>query len=353
MSTMLELKQTVAGVLRATVADFTVNGVDFQLMAANKVRLHAEQLHDFEFTKRLVSIVVNTVTGGSLTTAVLYGTATAANIKQILSVGQMDDDANFRPVEWMTSEEAYDFDRHVPVKRRFLTAPIIDSRYQLRSCCNQPVVTFTGDSVFVRLKPVSTDAQDITLVIEAYCYSADWTTQSNTITVSGGTGVTGVNNIYYRYGNYQSYPLYLDISPTTLSTGAAIYALWHNGFSSWFITTANQFTELAPTNYHSLASTSQSPAGTYSPHGTFTGTAVAVSADVDSTSDIWLTKGFDYMLWAMVVWLNHNGSAVFGKTFVQRQEGNLAPPTELRDAALEVFFQNDQAKFEANRRHVR
>lgn len=66
-------------------------------------------------------------------------------------------------------------------------------------------------------------------------------------------------------------------------------------------------------------------------------------AYVNSTdTDFFLEQGFEYMMYACIVELNH-----LLKVFVIRQDGNLPPPTTERDQALEEFirwdvFQNEQ-----------
>jgi len=342
VATILELKQAIAGVLGLAngVSDLTVNGLDLGLMALNAVRLQAEHGNDFEFQRKLLSLSVNTVTGGSLDDVVEYGTATAASIKTLIDVGQLDLYNNMCPVEWTTTAESLERMRTDNNFRR----PRYPSDAEVsRWAHGGRRVTFSGNRV--SFFPKAETAESVTLVFEAYCYSSDWTATSNTVTVSGGTGVTAVNTTYYRHGTYNGKPLYVNFSES--SAPAALYFLWYSG-TAWVI---NQLPGTLGSNYHSLTSTSQSPAGSYTGTGTYTGTAVAAAADADSTSDIWTTKGYNYLLWASVVWLNHNDTT--GKVFVPRTEGNLPPPQALADAALATFIANDTNKFELFRRHGR
>ena len=105
-------------------------------------------------------------------------------------------------------------------------------------------------------------------------------------------------------------------------------------------------------NYMSMTSTAMVPGGVYTPHGNWTAPGLPMIAVVEmmpgsDTSDIWLTKGSQYLLWGGIVEANH-----LAKEFVFRQEGNLPPPEKLRDSALEMFVQWDTFKYEQNRRHV-
>jgi hypothetical protein len=352
VATILELKSTVAGILGVTVADFTVNGIDFGLTALNAVRLQAEQGNDFEFQRKTLSLSVNTLTGGSLDDAVIQGTSTSATIKTLIDVGQADTNGNFVPLEWTTSAESHERTRgENRYGSRALRYPS-DADYQVYVGGRRRVM-FDGSRV--RLFPMGTVSENVTVLFDAYVYSSDWTTNSNTITVvsATGTGASLINNQYYRFGQYNLKSLYLSKIPTESTLGDATYAIWYNSpIGAWLISAANDIGELAPSNYHSLTSTSQSPAGTYAATGAFTGVAVATSTDADTTSDIWTTKGANYLTWASVVWLNQNASA-FGKQFVNRQEGNLGPPTALRDEALATLIVCDTNKFELFRRHGR
>jgi hypothetical protein len=56
----------------------------------------------------------------------------------------------------------------------------------------------------------------------------------------------------------------------------------------------------------------------------------------DEDTDFFVTKGTGYLLWASMVEANH-----LFKSFVQRQEGNIAPPVKERDDALQVLIDND------------
>lgn len=340
--TLLDLKQAATAILGVTVADLTINGLDLGLMAANAVRLQAEQFNDFEFQRKTLSLSLDAVSGSSLDGAVIYGTATSAVIKTLIDVTQLDTNNNEVPVEWTTRAESLERIRSTSRNRR-VRYPT-DAQRDANCGLGRSRITMSGNTLF--LHPRATTAGNITLLLEAYCYSSDWTSTSNTIAVTGGTGVTGVNATYYRYGSYNGKPLYISLQDAASSV--ALYFLWYSG-TQWI---NNQLVGTAGSNYHALISTSQSPAGTYDNHGTYTGTAIATSADTDSTSDIWLTLGFNYMLWASVVWLNNSDNTI-GKKFVARTEGNLPPPQAQADAALQAFITNDTNKFELFRRHGR
>lgn len=66
----------------------------------------------------------------------------------------------------------------------------------------------------------------------------------------------------------------------------------------------------------------------------------------DTQTNVWTTKGSQYLLWQTIVQLNH-----LHKHFVFRQEGNLPPPQELANAGLEALITWDINRYEQFRRH--
>lgn len=332
---LLEIKTAVASFLDETVDSLTVNGQDLGLLALNQVRRNAELLHDFEFSRKLVTVSVNGTTGGSLTTAVVYGTAQVVALKSPIEVGFFDDDNNLRPVEWTTVAESLERQRNdapysmnrYPTDGEALSGPLGFSRFN-----------FSGSTIFHWPMAVG---ETYTIGIEGYTFTPDWTSFGAT-TITGGTGVTAVNTSYYVYGTFNSRPLYLNFADTT-DVPATVYAIWYSG-TEWRVSLLTDVGSL-PTNYHSLVTTSTSPAGSYTPHGTFTGTAVVA---VGNQSDVWTDYGSEYLIWASVSFLNN-----LFKSFVFRQEGNLPPPDKQAAIALEAFKQWDVFNYEQSRRHGR
>jgi hypothetical protein len=63
----------------------------------------------------------------------------------------------------------------------------------------------------------------------------------------------------------------------------------------------------------------------------------------DTDTDFLLRRGFDWMMWAVIVDVNH-----ITQTFVPRSEGNLPPPVRMRDEAWFALIANDEYRFEGS-----
>jgi len=102
----------IAGYLQKSVLELTVNGVDLSLLALNQVRRDAEMLHDFEFSRRHITVNIDAVSGGTLDDAVLEGQP-VCEVKQVIECGIYDDLFNLQPVEWTTVAESIERQRWI------------------------------------------------------------------------------------------------------------------------------------------------------------------------------------------------------------------------------------------------
>lgn len=344
--TILEIKTAIANYFDESVANLTVNGQDLALVALNQVRRQAELQYDFEFSRRLAQLTVDGVTGGSLNSAVLYSDGvTAVSIKSVIDVGLFDDDGNLRPVEWTTVTESLerqrlDNRRTVPRYRTddwVGTMPRGLGRFD-----------FTGDTVFRWPKDTT---NDFTIGMEVYAFASDWTTSSNTATVTGidTVGLTGGNTTYTQIAMLNSRPVYYAL----VGTGVA-FVIYNDG-TNWLVTLGNYLgatkvqLDAASNGHWFVASTAAFPPGAFAGAQGYAGDAIAVTTtSTDSTSDTWTTYAPQFLQWGAIVHLNH-----LFKHFVFRQEGNLPPPEKLRDEGLKAFIDWDTNKYEQFRRHGR
>lgn len=346
MATILEIKTAIASYFEVSLSDLTVNGQDLALLALNQVRRNAELNHDFEFQRKLATVSVDGVTGGSLEAAVLYGTATACNIKSVIDMGLFDDELNLRPVEWTTVSESLERQRIENPR----TVPRYPSDGWARSGpVGQGRFALSGTSIYRFPKD---DTSTFSLGLEVYAFSDDWARDTETIVVTGGTGVTGVNTTYYPYGTYAtgSQPKTLWLSLPNGASTSTVYAIHYGANDTGFwLTTISDVGVNNGSNKHYWATTDDFISGARtSSAGTFTGTPTATHNVSNNTSDIWTTYATQYLQWGAIVHLNH-----LFKHFVFRQEGNLPPPEKLRDEGLEAFKSWDAFRYEQNRRHGR
>lgn len=173
--TLYEIKVAVAAYLEKVIDDLTQQDVDLGLIALNHVRQVAEMNNDFNFTRKLLQVTVDGVTGGSLDTAIEYGAADLNGgpptipIKTIVDVGTLDTSGNFRPAEWTTTEDS--------LNRQRADSPYYTPRYptDAQAICGpngQQRFTFAGNKVF--FFPKTTDLS-LTVGIDAYTFTPDWT----------------------------------------------------------------------------------------------------------------------------------------------------------------------------------
>jgi hypothetical protein len=334
----------MAAYLQKSVQDLVINGADLSILALNNVRRQAEMLHDFEFSRKHVTVTVNRMSGGTLRDSIQEGSP-SVEVKSVIEVGIYDDNFNLQPVEWTTVSESIERTRQV--QPRLLPRYPTDSSAALyHQNMGLPRIAFIGDDIWC--VPTGNLDEDFDLEIEAYTFQQDWVNNSDSITVSGLTNPTQANGSYWPYGIYNGRPMYINI---LFGAPALLFVVWWNGTNEWRVTSITDLGLATPANRLAMTSSTMTPAGAYQPKGTWTATTTGWGSIVmiagSDTSDIWLTKGAQYLLWAGIVEVNH-----MAKEFVFRQEGNLPPPEKLRDDALETFRSWDSFKYEQDRRHV-
>lgn len=162
-----QLKTAIASAFLKSVDDLMVNDQDLGLLALNQVRQLAEQVNDFEFNHRLLTLNVDGVTGGSLETAVLFGTNEVRTIKTLVDVGLGDGNGNFIPVEWTTSMDTFNRQRmdnpytfRYPTDGQAMCGPIGQKRF----------VFHRNNVSHFPAAPNTT----FNLLIDAYVMSPDW-----------------------------------------------------------------------------------------------------------------------------------------------------------------------------------
>jgi hypothetical protein len=146
------------------------------------VRLEAEQLFDFEFTRKLLQLDVDGVTGGSLDEAVEFGTTEPVlGVKTVVDVGTFDTDGNFLPANWTTTADSlnrqradspFTFPRY-PTDAQVMCGPIGTRRF-----------TFTGNKMYFWPRTAN---MSLLVGIEAYTFSRDWV-DTDTVTDADDLG---------------------------------------------------------------------------------------------------------------------------------------------------------------------
>lgn len=338
--TLLEIKTEAAAFHKKVVADLTINGIDLFLSSANQAKQQASQLHDFGFQRKMLTLTVNSITGGSLDDAVIQGTGTPVNLKRVVDMGTFDTQGNFIPAEWTTTEESQERQRQenaFGVAFRYPT----DAQYRSRLCGESRLV-LRGNQIFVY--PLGTTSENVTVGIDAFIFDADWTAAD--LTTAGAilpVAVTGtlspdVTGTYFGLGtDTGSGYVYTKLGP--------IPSILYNLNGTWYLVPLSDGTA---TWTHVAVNTN--PVGTYAASGVATGIAtVALSTvPVGGAVSVWTKKGSKFILWQTICDLNK-----YFKTFVPREEGNLTEPQALADAGLAAFIEQDIFLYEQSRRHGR
>lgn len=336
MATLLDIKTAAAHYLDRGVADLTVNTQDLGLIALNQARNYAELQNDFEFSRKLVELEVNGVTGGALSSATLYSTGTtSATVTGTLSpnlVGTYVQVGTYNgfPFYLLAGTTAYALWNNgsawylaAAAGVNGTTAPVGD-RFTLASTSLSPAGTYTaaGSATGAPVVAVTAPTVDIKTVIEVGLFDdfgnfrpIEWTTVSESLERQ-------------RKDNPYSTPRYpTDAWAQIGPAGESRFAFSGDTLYRFPFDEDNNFT--VGMEVYSF-------------------TADWVAGDLSTTIAPWTTKGQEYLLWATIFRLNH-----LFKAFVPRQEGNLPPPTGVMEAALEAFKSWDTFKFEQFRRHSR
>ena len=344
--TLLQLRSMMAAYLQKSVPDLMINGADLSLLALNNVRRTAEMLHDFEFTSEACDGDDGRDERGDAWMMRCWRAVPTCEVKSVIECGIYDDEFNMQPVEWTTVAES--IERQRQMKPGFGPRYPTDWEATTRSGggLNGQRIAFVGNDIWcVPTMPGGT----FDLELEVYTFQQDWTSTSDSVIVEQLTNPTGANGSYWPYGIYNQRPLYINI---LYGPPAALYVIWWDGVGEWRVTPMADLGKPTVTNYMGMTAQAMVPGGAYVMHGSWTATASAGIAVVEmmpgsDTSDVWLTKGAQYLMWAGIVEVNH-----LAKEFVFRQEGNLPPPEKLAETALETFRQWDAFKYEQSRRHV-
>lgn len=331
--TLTEIRKAVAALMTKSVSDFTVDSQDLFLFAVNQVRREAELSHDFEFSRKVVGLTVDGVTGGSLDDITLSavragslsvaGTLNAAITGTYVRAGfQINDKPCFFNTSTVTPSIIY-YKSGDSTWRLTLWGGYDDdgnNHYSLAS--GGPNGTYTAQ-VSATGTPVVTVVNDFTLktIIDIGLYDdesnlrpAEWTT------VAEGLERQRSENPHFR-------PRYA--TDQDLRNGGPA------GLGRF---------ELSGNTLFRFPKDDTTDVDVGLEIYTFQNDWTAYTA----TEDYWLKYGHKFLTWGVVCFLNHRF-----KTFVYRQEGNLPPPEKTRDEGLASFIEWDAAMYESNRRHGR
>lgn len=340
---LLGIKTSVANYFGKSLAELTILSQDQFLVAANQVRRFAELENDFEHTRRLVTVSVDRESGGSLSSA----TASGAGASALLATGvtspttagtytKQNGFVNGKP--WYTKIGATSATSYII----FYTSA--DSSWNLcvwsdfpdfdanggkfsRASGATPIGDLEGSLGYSGTTTISAvnDWRAVKSVIEVGVFDD----QDNLRPV---TWTTVAESLERQRKERRFQPRY----PTDEQASGAVRAASRVDFSG-----DNVYLFPLPTE-----------PGDPVPLGiecyTFRRDWTADDLSALLEGDEWTNNGEQFLMWGVIVHLNH-----LFKEFVFRQEGNLPPPTDLRNEGLAGFMAWDAHKYEQNRRHSR
>ena len=338
--TLAQILTAAASYLGKTTGDLTVNSLDLGLLALNQVRTTAELTHDFEFNRKLVTVTVDGVTGGSLDDAVVVGssaTTVTDNIKVTLAgtnvfngtytkAGIIQDHSFYvnatdpfkilwrNEDEWVfESTEGTGYVGYASLDEVLpLTPDLVETWQEGQGVLPLPTVekeTIAAAGTVVEVKSIvdigTFDANDNLRPIE-------WTTAAESLERQ----YNQVRPVSARYPT--------DQEATALEANARITVV---GRDLYLVPKSVSTQLVLGLEVYSMTADWTTTASSYAP---------------------WTTKGSQFLLWQTVLHLNQ-----LFKEFVPRQEGNLAPPKDLADEGLQALLTWDIMQFEQARRHAR
>lgn len=313
------LKTIVAAYLQRNTSDLTINGVDMFLRAANNVRRNLELLYDWEYSRVLANIDIDGITGGNLANAVIQLGVATNGIKQIVAVSRQRPDGTWIPLDFTRVD--------IPIERDRTELEFSDNlfpylRYpsdaQINARGTTSSIVQRGNSLYIHPRFNNIPSTTYNVQLEAFGWLSHYSTANSmrTLTTSD-TPVTFTLPVQQPYPQEPidtattGYPVtgvgtqwltQLQIGDTLLTAGS------HTLTVLWVVNDKLFYVASTPTVETNVS---------FSINGS------------DNPEDFLVEHGASYFQWAIICEMNF----IF-QTFIPRQEGIMAPPTQMRDDAL-------------------
>jgi hypothetical protein len=298
-----QFKYLVAAYMNRTPDSFTNNGVDILLGAANRAKLAAQKLLDFELARSSVDVVVDLMNGGDLSTAVFHGTNIIAPVMKLerAYVQYQVAPTVSRPADLISRERFYQ--RFNAAWERVMFDPT-KVRDTVTVYADVPVVIRQGNTVYVWPNDVNLwqNVSNPTINFDAVLWAQPYGANKIVTVTNLGEGNLNPNvcGVYNEVGTFNTQTLYM--MQGTIQTMGVNYFIWFNG-SEWLLTD-----RLASTFPFSFVPQVISPIidGTYTAGVNCTG-AVQLTSGMSTCGvdeDFFLNECQDWMLYQTIRELN-------------------------------------------------
>lgn len=335
------LKALVAAYHKKTASDLTVNGVDLFLVGANNAQTQAQRRHNFEFSRVTATLDIDGVLGGALSAAVISGqVGQTLGVTGTLSpnaVGTYTPHGNFGGLPFWVVEGATTY---------FLYYNATAAKYVLAASLTTGALTNYWVSASA-VSPIGTlaavGANTGTATI-AYATLANWAGIREVVAVQRSTSdgyrvpldFSRADIPIERDRTAAELTDFYDFRDRYPSDSDRLNQRWNTGLiqRGGLILIYPQ-----PLSVQSVDNPMHVILEAY---GTLPALAsVGVVGDPDPNF-LW-SNGSDWLQWFII----HELNFLF-KTFVQRNEGNLASPTDMRDQSWEDLLAWDTYMIDSN-----
>lgn len=333
------LKALVAAYHKKVAADLTVNAVDLFLVAANNAQKQAQRRHNFEFSRVSATLTIDGVNGGALSDAVIEGqvneTLTVSGTLSPAAGGTYTPHGTFGGLPFWVVEGATTY---------FLYYNAAATTYVLASILTTGALTnyWTSASALTPIGSLTAVGTNTGTVIVAYATLANWSGIREIVAIQRSTADGWRMPVDFSRPDI---PMERDRTAAELTDFYDFrdrYPSDADRMNQRWNTSLVQRGDMIHIYPRPISVTESTFDVILEAYGTLPSiTSLGTSSDPDPNF-LW-THGADWLQWFII----HDLNFLF-KTFVNRNEGNLASPTDMRDVSWNDLLAYDTYMIDSN-----